>query len=227
MKKFLFLFVMIFFAIPAFSMDIDLTKVGRQQKYINEIGFRILNANKIEQRTNFYYEPNRKTVNAFSRFTDRQITVTQGIMAYIDSDDEMAALLSHEISHSVDSYNGLFKGYFYMFKYGFAPRKYESSADKKAVDYMVKAGYNPVAVIVLYNKLMAQTRYEYYLSHPLTSRRMAVVYEYIYRKYPAYLANNKYADNIYYQNFLLTSQENREKFKQSIKANSKKRIKYN
>lgn len=186
MKKFLFLFVMIFFAIPAFSMDIDLTKVGRQQKYINEIGFRILNANKIEQRTNFYYEPNRKTVNAFSRFTDRQITVTQGIMAYIDSDDEMAALLSHEISHSVDSYNGLFKGYFYMFKYGFAPRKYESSADKKAVDYMVKAGYNPVAVIVLYNKLMAQTRYEYYLSHPLTSRRMAVVYEYIYRKYPAY-----------------------------------------
>ena len=56
---------------------------------------------------------------------------------------------------------------------------------------------------------------------------MATVYEYIYRKYPAYLANNKYAENIYYQNFLLTSQQNREKLKQSIQTNSKKKIKYN
>lgn len=227
MKKFLILLVTLFVAMPAFSMEIDLTKVGQQQKYINEIGFRILNANKIENRMNFYYEPNRKTVNSWSRYTDREITVTQGILAYIDSSDEMAAILSHEIAHSVESYNGIWKGYFSGLKYSFSSKKYETSADKKAVDYMVNAGYNPVAIIVLYNKLMSQPRYDYYLSHPLTSRRMAVVYEYIYKKYPAYLANNKYAENVYYQNFLLTSQTNREKLKQSIQTNSKKKIKYN
>lgn len=227
MKKILILAVMLFTAIPVFSMEIDLTKVGRQQKYINEIGFRILNANRIENRMNFYYEPNRKTVNAWSRYADREIVVTQGIMAYIDSEEEMAALLSHEISHAVESYDGLFKGYFFAWKYAFVPQKYEKSADKKAVDYMVKAGYNPVAIIVLYSKLMSQTRYDYYLSHPLTSRRMAMVYEYIYRKYPVYLANNKYADNIYYQNFLLTSQSNREKLKKAIQSNDKRKIKYN
>ena len=43
----------------------------------------------------------------------------------------------------------------------------------------------------------------------------------------AYLANNRYAENIYYQNFLLTSQKNREKLKQSTQTNSKKKIKYN
>jgi len=226
MKKILILLVTMLTAIPAFSMEVNLTKVGYQQKYINEIGFRVLNANRIENRTNFYYEPNRKTVNAWSRFTDRQITVTQGILAYVDSDDEMAALLSHEISHSVESYEGAFKGYFYPVKYSFASKKYETRADQRAVDYMVKAGYNPVAIIVLYNKLMSQTRYDYYLSHPLTSRRMATVYEYIYRKYPAYLANNKYAENIYYQNFLLTSEKNRKKFEEKIKTNSKKHLKY-
>ena len=227
MKKILILLIMLFTGIPVFSMEIDLTKVGQQQKYINQIGFRILNANKIEKRMNFYYEPNRKTVNAWSKSNNRQIVVTQGIMSYIDNDDEMAALLSHEISHSVDSYNGLFNGYFYSFKYSFAPKKYEISADKKAVDYMAKAGYNPISIIILYNKLMAQTRYDYYLTHPLTSKRMAIIYEYIYRKYPAYLANNKYIENIYYQNFLLNSGENREKFKKTIQTKKNITTKYN
>lgn len=227
MKKLFILFVVLFIAVPAFSMEIDLFQVGKQQKYINEIGFRILNANKIDKRVSFYYEPNRKTVNAWTKYNNRQIIVPQGIFAYIDNDDEMAALLSHEISHSVDSYSGLMKGYFSNLKYSFSPKKYEISADKKAVDYMVCAGYNPVALIVLFNKMFTQTRYDWYDTHPLSSRRMAMVYEYIYRKYPAYLANNKYAENIYYQNFLLTSHQNREKFKQSIQTKSKKKIKYN
>lgn len=227
MKKFLILMVLSFIALPAFATEESLVSLTKQQKVINEVGFRILNANKIETRTNFYYKPTTKVVNAWSRMTDRQITVTKGILAYIDSDDELAALLSHEISHSVDSYDGAFKGFFMPVKYSFAPKKYETKADKRAVDYMVNAGYNPVAIIVLFNKLMTQTRYDWYLTHPLSSIRMATVYEYIYRKYPAYLANNKYANNIYYQNFLLTSQNNRQKLQKSVQTNSKKKIKYN
>ena len=48
----------------------------------------------------------------------------------------------------------------------------------------------------------------------------------IYEKYPSFLAHNKYADNLYYQNFLLTSEKNRKKLEDKIKTNSKKKLKY-
>lgn len=91
---------------------------------------------------------------------------------------------------------------------------------------MVNAGYNPVAMIVMMNKVMPQGRYEFLSTHPLTSRRMAYVYEYIYTKYPQYLKNNKYQDNIYYQNFLLTSQDNRRKLQKKIESKSDKKVRY-
>ena len=52
------------------------------------------------------------------------------------------------------------------------------------------------------------------------------VYEYIYKKYPEYLVNNKYLANPYYQNFLITSKENRAKFENKIETGSTKRVHY-
>ena len=91
---------------------------------------------------------------------------------------------------------------------------------------MVNAGYNPVALIVVMSKVFPQTRYEWCCTHPLTSRRMMEVYEYIYKKYPEYLVNNPYKENPFYQNFLLTSKENREKFQQKVKSNSTRKVHY-
>ena len=223
MKKILLILTLLMI-LPTFALEIDLTKTGKEQKHINEIGFRILNANKIEQRMNFFYHDTKNIVNAWSNISNRQITVTKGLLAYIDNDDELAGVLGHEIAHGVESGRGIFKGYFSPFRHSFMPRKYEMEADKKAVDYMVKAGYNPIGYIVIQSKLFSQTRYDIWQTHPLSSKRLATVYEYIYRKYPAYLANNQYIDNIYYQNFLITSQKNREKLKNSLSTNA--RIKY-
>ena len=102
----------------------------------------------------------------------------------------------------------------------------EKKADKRAIDFMVNAGYNPVAMIVMMNKTFAQDRYEFLATHPLASRRMAYVYEYIFFKYPEFLKNNKYQDNIYYQNFLLTSQENRRKLQRKVETRSKSNVNY-
>ena len=226
MKKFLILLIIMLSFAHAFGLEISLMHEGKEQKHIDEIAFRILNANKIEKRMNFFYQGERKIANSWTSISDRQITITRGILAYIDNDDEMAALLSHEIAHAVESYNGIFRGYFHFLKSLFIPKRFEINADKKAVDYMVKAGYNPVAMIILLNKISGQARYDWYLAHPLTSKRMMIIYEYIYKKYPAYLINNKYMDNIYYQNFLLTSQTNRQKLKQAIEINDKRKIKY-
>ena len=91
---------------------------------------------------------------------------------------------------------------------------------------MVQAGYNPVASIVAMSKILPQERYDWCSTHPLTSRRMMEVYEYIYKKYPEFLANNVYKNNPYYQNFLLTSKTNRTKFQQKVKSGSKLSVKY-
>ena len=50
--------------------------------------------------------------------------------------------------------------------------------------------------------------------------------EYIYNKYPSFLATNYDSDNIYYQNFLLTSRANRAKLQQKIETKSTKKVRY-
>ncbi len=224
---FVLIITFVLFAIsPADAIVTNDMQDGHVQNTINQIGFRILNSNRIPYRITFFYNSNPKIINASSAFFDRSITIYKGIILVADDEDEIAAILAHEISHSVDGYHGIFRGYFQEVKYLLSPKKYEYKADKRAVDYLVNAGYNPLAIIVIYTKTMSQYRYDILGSHPLSSRRIMEVYEYIYKKYPAFLANNKYADNIYYQNFLLTSEKNRKKLEQKIKTNSKKRLKY-
>ena len=230
MKKIVFgLALSVFLTMSAYCATSDeiysAKSVIEAQNKIDEIGFNILNSNGIEVRTVFDFDLKR-TKNAYSRYRDRQIVVYRGLFDRLKSDDEIAAILAHEISHSVESYNGILRGYFTAFTHSFAPRKYEYKADKKAVDYMVHAGYNPVAFIVVMSKTFPQERYEWCSSHPLTSRRMMQVYEYIYKKYPEYLANNAYKNNLYYQNFLLTSKVNRSNFKTKVETNSKSSVKY-
>ena len=195
------------------------------QNRIDEIGFRLLNSNGIEKRTVFDFST-KSIKNAGSSMRDRQITIYRGLYNRLNSDDEIASVLAHEISHSVDSYNGAFRGFFSPLTYNLSPKKYEYKADKRAVDYMVNAGYNPVALIVVMSKTFPQTRYDWCSNHPLTSRRMMEIYEYIYKKYPEYLANNEYKNNIYYQNFLLTSKENRKKFQKKVQTQSKGNVHY-
>ena len=81
---------------------------------------------------------------------------------------------------------------------------------------MVKAGYNPLGLITYINKTCPQKRQDTFSSNNLTSKRLAHIYEYIYMKHPNFIINNQYINNEYYQNFLLTSQENRRLLKEKV-----------
>ena len=227
MKKLLLMFLVLL--IQGFALaDSELItneQAAKIQKRIDEVGFNILNSNGIEKRTVFNFDTKR-VKNALSRYRDREIVIYRDLYNRLSSDDELAYVLGHEISHSVDSYDGILRGYFSYFTQSFSPKKYEYKADKRAVDYMVQAGYNPVASIIVMNKCFGQYRYDWYSTHPLTSRRMMEVYEYIYKKYPEYLANNTYKNNLYYQNFLLTSKLNRTKFQSKVKSGSGASVNY-
>lgn len=231
MKRFVLLALLLaFIGLPCCAKSsseyMSNTEVRRVTQKIDEIGFNILNSNSITKRMVFNFDTHN-VKNAGTSSTNREIVLYKGLLNKLDTDDEIAAVLSHEISHGVDSYNGILRGTFSDWAYFFSPRKYEYKADKRAIDFMVNAGYNPVAMIVVMSRCFGQNRFEWHRSHPLSTRRMMQVYEYIYKKYPEFLANNSYKNNIYYQNFLLTSQENREKFQEKVKTDSKKRVKYN
>lgn len=231
MKKILVLFVALLITSlsTVFAASAILTtskELEALQRHVSEVGYNILNSNGIENRMIFIFDNSTKYINAGTSNIRRSIVIYRGLYNFMEDDSELAAVLAHEISHGVDSYDGIFKGFFSGCRYFFTPRKYEYKADKRAVDYMVNAGYNPVAMIVVLSKVACQYRYDWWFTHPLTSRRMMQVYEYIYTKYPEYLANNKYKNNIYYQNFLLTSRENREKFQEKVKTKSNKKVHY-
>lgn len=230
MKKFVMVLCLLFaFNLSAQAYEVESVSneaTAKIQKQISKIGFEILNANGIDKKMVFYYDTS-KTINASTAYRDRQIVMYRGLYNILSTEDELAAVLSHEISHGVDYYDGAFRGFFTPISHTFSSKKYEYKADKRAVDFMVHAGYHPVAMIVMLNKALSQQRYDWWFTaHPLTSRRMIEVYAYIYKKYPEYLVNNPYKNDVYYQNFLLTSKENRAKFQKKIETKSKGRVKY-
>lgn len=213
---------------PAFAVDgilISAKESAKEQRKVSEVGFRLLNANGIQTRAVFALATTRK-INAYCDTRSRMIVIYRSLYERCETEDELAAVLAHEIGHSVDTYAGPFRGIGTCIAMSYSPRKYELKADKRAIDYLVNAGYNPVAMIVIMSKNFPQGHYEVFSTHPLSTRRMMEVYEYIYKKYPEYLANNAYKDNIYYQNFLLTSQKNRAKFQEKVKTNSNKKVHY-
>lgn len=211
MRKF-FLTILLFCFTLNVSMgdELRLERDTKYQKKVMEIGYRILNANQIEKRMTFHYE-NEKTVNAFARSSSKNITVFKGLLPYFDDDNELAAVIAHEIAHGLDFHAGFWR----IQAMRLNSIKYETKADKVGIDLMVNAGYNPVAMILVHNKISAeQNWYEASATHPTGSDRLSDIYEYIYAKYPAYLADNEYKTNIYYQNFLLTSKKSRELIRQ-------------
>ncbi|MBQ2983366.1 MAG: hypothetical protein IJD57_01025 [Candidatus Gastranaerophilales bacterium] len=211
MKKILISTLVLLALAAIANQDIKLNEDKKIQAEINEIGFKILNANRIEKRVVFAYDDTdkRNILKNNKPLTKRQVVVFSDIYKNIETEDELAAYIAREIPRATRSYDGLGNGFLAAVKLKAAPKKYELVFDKLAVDYMVKAGYNPLGLIIHISKTYPQTRQDKISAHNLTSRRLAYIYERIYFNYPSYLINNEYIDNVYYQNYLLTSRENR------------------
>ena len=220
MKKILvILFLIMFSSIVFASEEAKLVEENTIYTRINSVGTKILNSNKLEQRVTFVYDKNGKKslLKADKSITKRQVVVYGEAYKNIETDDELAAYIAREIPAAIRSYEGLGNGWLGSIKMKAAPKKYELVFDKLAVDYMVKAGYNPLGLITYINKSYPQARQDKISSNNLTSKRLAYIYERVYNVYPSFLVNNTYLKNEYYQNFLLTSLENRKKVAEKAK----------
>ncbi len=227
MKKLLVLCVLLSaMSMPAFALFEDSTvdKTAKVQHQISEIAFKLLNGSRIDKIIPTYYASDKKDVNAYTFvYGAVHVVIPKGIVRFFESDDEMAAVLAHELAHGITASEGFSK----RFAMCLATKKYEYQADKMGVDLMVNAGYNPLAMIVAYTKFMPQQYHDIFSTHPKTSKRLATLYAYIYTKYPQYLANNEYKNNVYYQNFLLTSKENRKRFESKVESSKGGVVKVN
>lgn len=227
----LFIFIIagfVFFPLNCFAIEEeDILEECEVQKRLNAVGVNILNSNKIDKRIIFAYDNTEaeKKLKLDKTLINRQIAVYGYDYKFIEDDNELAAFLSRHIAEAYRSYSGVFNGRLSSLKMKAAPKKYQIVFDKIAVDYMVKAGYNPVAMITYINKSKMQKRTNS-ITQNLASKRLAIIYEYIFTKYPYYLKNNEYFHTINYQNFLLTSQNNRKMLEEKIKSGSKKELKY-
>ena len=230
MKKIFLALVFVLLAAPVFAVEefSNLEEINLIQARVDKIGTDILNRNKITKRIIFAYDEAEKSKFRLmdKSLTHRQIVLYSGTYRFIQSDDELAAALSRDIALAIKSYSGMWGGKIDSIQVSLSPKKFETVADKRAVDFMINAGYNPLALIVFINKTCPQRKGDLISKHNLTSKRLARIYEYITYKYPKYLQENEYINNIYYQNFLLTSVNNRRKLQEKVKNHWSGELRY-
>ncbi len=66
-------------------------------------------------------------------------------------------------------------------------KTHENDADLSAVDYVVKAGYNPLAGISILSKI-GEAYPDLFSDHPSTDKRVLNIYNYVKAKYPRYIS---------------------------------------
>ncbi len=192
------------------------------EKKVYEVGQRLLQANGIDTHIAFRVESNDQ-INAYAqRWPGRShnVVMFKGLLDYIASDDELAAILGHEIAHIVrrHSYKVSVKrmgawtgGVALATLAGMAgadndtmnssvnlsrkvsnrfSKKYEREADQLSVHYLVKAGYNPLAIESVMNKISgdAGPLTRFFATHPMGEKRLIAVRQEIKTAYPQFLS---------------------------------------
>lgn len=214
MKRFLVVLFAFLFGLQAYAEVIEVETIGdmktfwdRTGKYeqkILDIGPKLLNANKINKRIAFQMIRQNNIINAHARYDNKTVYLYYGIIPYIDNDDELAFVLGHEMTHALDAYGGFFK----WTDMWLNSKEYEIKADLQGIDFMAKAGYNPVAAITFANKSMPEDYWDVWLltSHPKTSKRLMNMYKYIYKKYP-WALQSEMTHNVNYENFTYSAEK--------------------
>lgn len=175
------------------------TKATNEKK-VTEIGQQLLKANEINEAISFFITYRRldepSNVGAYSDDAWGRVTVQSGLLDYISSDDELAAILSHEIAHILLRHGERLRwqkapGWLlntlasqvlgqefpadWSAHYGTSAttQQFELLADKLGMQLMLKAGYAPEGMISILSKLVGDGyRASFRRTHPKGSGRI-------------------------------------------------------
>ncbi len=217
MNKKIIILVLAFLLInlsPVFAGIIDKSDVYR----IEKIGINLLVKNHIDKRiifglttikdyTIYPVSTDTSIYKDYNLHNNREVTISINEYQKLTSDDEVAAIIAHDIAQGIHSYTGVMNGQLMITKNGAFPfnywaKKNELDFDRQAVDYLANAGYNPVAIITAYSKVLPDVRGTFWSRHNKADKRMNNIYNYIKTAYPQYLGKNEFTNTIYYKRFI-------------------------
>lgn len=196
------------------------------QKRINNIAYKLIKSNNLPSGISIKVS-DKDEANAYANI-NKEIYVYKGMLNYATTDDEIAAVISHEMGHIINGHNAkqtILNNVINNLTTGNSTadntnaavgavavqelssttlsRKDEYEADLSGVDLLVKAGYNPLAMISVLNKICGN--YVDILStHPSGEKRLMNIYDYISYNYPS-LAKKGYATDSYKKAYALIS----------------------
>ena len=207
MKKFLALLVTVFFLTTSANAATNWDSEA-SLKRVNTIGQKLLKANGLPTQVVFKVSDD-ESINAHANL-QKEVYVYRGLLQYVETDDELAGVIGHEIGHIVLSH--IIKGAYKQAAIKTAlsaissstnsklatataaagelttlklSRDDEYEADRTSADLMVVAGFNPLGEISVLNKI-CQRNLDFLSSHPSGDKRVVALYNYIMYNYPKY-----------------------------------------
>lgn len=230
MKK---VIIAIFLMLSGFALATDWDSAAALKR-VNTIGTKILKANNINHAIEFKVSA-EDTVNAYANI-DKEIFVYKGLLEYVDTDDELAGVISHEMGHIINGHcakQGVLNTIIATIGSMFKPkttagsvtnavgqqlasskisRNDEFEADLTGVDLMTKGGFNPLGMVSLLSKI-SQSYLDILQSHPSGEKRIQNAYDYINYNYPSYISKGYSTQS--YKNALTMMQSTLDKRKSS------------
>ena len=181
----------------------------KMQNYVKQIGGRVVSSSHAKDspyQFDFHLLADDKTVNAFA-LPGGQIFITMGLFKRLKTEDQIAAVLAHEIGHVINRHGAehlakqeltqgiiqatdiatgdpgmlqRFIGSMVNMKYG---REDELESDRYGVKYLIDAGYKPEAMIdvmtILKDASGSSSRPEFMSTHPSPDNRIEKIKEFI------------------------------------------------
>ena len=180
-------------------------------KKVQEIGYRLLKASGYQSSIRFNYV-DTSTVNANANDVKGVINVYGGLAKKMTTDEELASVMAHEVGHILNEHSssGGLRNYGLNVASSYTQSKIgnqwgkmgidlandtaknkltrvnEYEADRAACDIMVKAGYNPLALISALQSI-GDKYYDFFSDHPSTEKRNINIYDYVSAAYPEYI----------------------------------------
>lgn len=174
-------------------------------KHLNTIGQNIAKANNMPTTVEFKVTDN-ENMNASTAATAEVVYIYNGNLKYVENDNELAAVIAHEIGHLVNGHNAkssllnsaiasinpqtttekgattvsLLKS----ISSNSISKENEKEADITAVDLLMKASYNPLALISVIYKSDAQQTGGLLDDKLSCEDRVMYIYDYTNYNYP-------------------------------------------
>lgn len=242
MKKVLLsLFVAVALVIPASAATYN------PANRVTEVGTKMYKNSGIPA-TNVKFMVVSGSVDNSSYATNRVVNISTNELSFAGNDNEVAAVIGNELGHIIAGHASKGKVVQLLqsaavadtaletnasastISTNYTNLKDEKEADLVAVDLMVNAGYNPLALIVVLTK-QTGTYWETLLGQPANAERALNVYNYVTYAYPAKIKAgygcNEYRNFVAYADPIIALRKNSkrlEKRNTKVQAKNKKNV---